>query len=222
MVKDINMNHRSINYKNMDHISMNHLVPTVVEQSGQGERAFDIYSRLLRERIIFLNTQVTDEVSGLICAQMLFLESENPDKDIFFYINSPGGSVTAGLAIMDTMNYIRPDVNTLCFGMAASMGSLLLGAGANKKRSSLPNASIMIHQPLISGGLSGQETDIRIHAEEMLKTRHRLVGIYSQKTGKSVKEIDTALERDKFMTPLEAKKFGLIDNIVEKNSKPTK
>ncbi len=191
---------------------MNSLVPMVVEQTNRGERAFDIFSRLLKERIVFLTGGVGDEVASLICAQFLFLESENPGKDISFYINSPGGVVTAGLAIYDTMQYIRPDVSTVCIGQAASMGSLLLTAGAKGKRFSLPNARIMIHQP--SGGYQGQAADIEIQAREILAIRARLNLIYVNHTGKSLDEIERAMDRDKFMTAAEAKEFGLIDEVV--------
>ena len=193
---------------------MNALVPMVVEQTNRGERAYDIYSRLLKERIIFLTGPVGDEVASVICAQLLFLEAENPNKDISFYINSPGGVVTSGLSIYDTMQYIRPDVSTLCVGQAASMGSLLLAGGAKGKRFALPNARIMVHQP--SGGFQGQATDIEIHAQEILKIRARLNEIYSEHTGQPVEKIADALERDKFYTALEAKDFGLIDEVVEK------
>jgi ATP-dependent Clp protease protease subunit len=193
---------------------MNALVPMVVEQTNRGERAYDIYSRLLKERIIFLTGPVGDEVASLICAQLLFLEAENPNKDISFYINSPGGVVTSGLSIYDTMQYIRPDVSTLCVGQAASMGSLLLAGGAKGKRFALPNARIMVHQP--SGGFQGQATDIEIHAQEILKIRARLNEIYSEHTGQPVEEIADALERDKFYTADEAQTFGLIDEVVEK------
>lgn len=193
---------------------MNALVPMVVEQTNRGERAYDIYSRLLKERIIFLTGPVGDEVASLICAQLLFLEAENPNKDISFYINSPGGVVTSGLSIYDTMQYIRPDVSTLCVGQAASMGSLLLAGGAKGKRFALPNARIMVHQP--SGGFQGQATDIEIHAQEILKIRARLNEIYSEHTGQPVEKIADALERDKFYTAQEAKDFGLIDEVVEK------
>lgn len=188
------------------------LVPMVVEQTAKGERSFDIYSRLLKERIIFLTGEVNDVVSSLVCAQLLFLEAENPKKDIFFYINSPGGVVTSGLAMYDTMQYISCDVNTMCIGQACSMGSLLLAGGAKEKRMSLPNSRIMIHQP--SGGFRGQATDIEIHAKEILSLRKRLNEIYAEHTGKDIKKIETAMERDNFMTPEEAKKFGLIDQIV--------
>lgn len=191
---------------------MNTLVPMVVEQTNRGERAYDIYSRLLKERIIFLTGGVFDEVSSLICAQLLFLESENPTKDIAFYINSPGGVVTSGLAIYDTMAYIRPAVSTVCIGQAASMGSLLLTAGAKGKRFSLPNSRIMVHQP--SGGFQGQATDIEIHAREILALRARLNNIYVEHTGQPLEVIEQAMERDKFMTATEAKEFGLIDEVV--------
>jgi ATP-dependent Clp protease, protease subunit len=192
---------------------MNDLVPMVVEQTNRGERAYDIYSRLLKERIIFMVGPVNDGVASLICAQLLFLESENPNKDIAFYINSPGGIVTSGLAIYDTMQYIRPPVSTLCIGQAASMGSLLLTAGAQGKRYTLPNSRIMIHQP--SGGFQGQATDIEIHAKEILQTRARLNEIYAKHTGQTVKVIEEAMERDKFLSPDEAKTFGLIDEVVQ-------
>ena len=191
---------------------MQTLVPMVVEQTNRGERAYDIYSRLLKERIIFLVGPVNDMVSSLVCAQLLFLESENPTKDISLYINSPGGVVTSGLAIYDTMQYIRPDIATVCIGMAASMGSLLLTAGAKGKRVALPNASIMIHQP--SGGFQGQATDIEIHAREILRTRARLNEIYVKHTGQSLDAVASALERDRFMSPDEAKAFGLIDEVM--------
>jgi ATP-dependent Clp protease protease subunit len=191
---------------------MNTLVPMVVEQTNRGERAFDIYSRLLKERIVFLVGPVHDGVSSLICAQLLFLESENPNKDIAFYINSPGGVVTSGLAIYDTMQYIRSPVSTVCVGQAASMGSLLLTAGAKGKRFSLPNSRIMIHQP--SGGAQGQATDIEIQAREILALRARLNEMYVKHTGQPLEVISTAVERDKFMSPLEAKEFGLIDEVV--------
>ena len=193
---------------------MNSLVPMVVEQTNRGERAYDIYSRLLKERIIFLTGPVGDEVASVICAQLLFLEAENPNKDISFYINSPGGVVTSGMSIYDTMQYIRPDVSTLCVGQAASMGSLLLAGGAKGKRFALPNARIMVHQP--SGGFQGQATDIEIHAQEILKIRARLNEIYAEHTGKPDETIADALERDKFYTADEAQVFGLIDEVVEK------
>ena len=191
---------------------MNYLVPMVVEQTNRGERAYDIYSRLLKERIIFMVGPVDDGMASLICAQLLFLESENPNKDIAFYINSPGGIVTSGLAIYDTMQYIRPPVSTLCIGQAASMGSLLLAAGATGKRYTLPNSRILIHQP--SGGFQGQATDIEIHAKEILQTRARLNEIYAQHTGQTIEVIEEAMERDKFLSPEEAKAFGLIDEVV--------
>ena len=190
------------------------LVPMVVEQTSRGERSYDIYSRLLKERIIFLNGPVEDMMSSLICAQLLFLESENPDKDIFMYINSPGGVVTSGLAIYDTMEYIRPNVATVCMGQAASMGSLLLMAGAAGKRYCLPNARIMTHQP--SGGFQGQATDIEIHAREIINLRGRLNGIYEKHTGQTGKQIEKIMERDTFMSPEEAKGLGLIDEVVSK------
>lgn len=193
---------------------MNMLVPMVIEQTARGERSFDIYSRLLKERIIFLSGQVNDAVSTLICAQLLFLESENPRKDIYLYINSPGGVVTSGLAMYDTMQYIKPDVATVCIGQACSMGSLLLAAGAAGKRYCLPNARVMVHQP--SGGAQGQATDIEIQAKEILSLRKRLNEIYVKHTGKKINQIEEALERDRFMSAEEAKAFGLVDQIVEK------
>ena len=192
---------------------MNSLVPMVVETTNRGERAYDIYSRLLKERIIFLTGGVEDHVSSLICAQLLFLESENPTKDISFYINSPGGVVTSGLAIYDTMQYIRPKVSTVCIGQAASMGSLLLAAGAEGQRYALPNARVMIHQP--SGGAQGQATDIEIQAREILSLRARLNDIYVKHTGQELSVIEDAMERDKFLSPQEAKDFGLIDEVVD-------
>ena len=199
-------------------IRMNSLVPMVVEQTNRGERAYDIYSRLLKERIIFLVGPVEDHVSCLICAQLLFLESENPTKDISFYINSPGGLVTAGLAIYDTMQYIRPDISTVCIGQAASMGSLLMAAGAAGKRYSLPHSRIMVHQP--SGGFQGQATDIEIHAREILSLRARLNEIYVTHTGQDLKVIEDAMERDKFLDPEEAKEFGIIDEVVSQRPAP--
>ena len=193
---------------------MNNLIPMVVEQSSKGERAYDIYSRLLKERIVFLVGPVNDTVASLVTAQLLFLESENPNKEISFYINSPGGLVTSGLGIYDTMQYINSPVSTLCIGQASSMGSFLLSAGEKGKRYSLPNSRIMVHQP--SAGFQGQATDIQIHAKEIQSLKNRLNIIYSKHTGKSVDEISKALERDNFMTPDEAKKFGLIDSVVEK------
>jgi len=195
---------------------MNNLIPMVVEQSNRGERAYDIYSRLLKERIIFLVGPVNDSVSTLITAQLLFLESENPKKEISFYINSPGGLVTSGLGIYDTMQYIKPPVSTLCIGQASSMGSFLLASGEKGKRFSLPNSRIMVHQP--SAGFQGQATDIEIHANEVLSLKKRLNEIYSKHTGKSVDDIKKALERDNFMTAENAKSFGLIDKVVEKRS----
>jgi ATP-dependent Clp protease protease subunit len=195
---------------------MSNLVPMVVEQSSKGERAYDIYSRLLKERIIFLTGQINDNVASLVTAQLLFLEAEDPKKEIFLYINSPGGLVTAGLGIYDTMQYVKPDISTLCIGQAASMGSFLLAAGTKGKRFSLPNSRIMVHQP--SAGFQGQATDIEIHANEVLALKKRLNEIYSKHSGKSVEEIKIALERDNFMTPDLAKSFGLIDQVVEKRS----
>ncbi len=195
---------------------MNSLIPMVVEQTSKGERAYDIYSRLLKERIVFLVGPVNDAVASLVTAQLLFLESENPNKEINFYINSPGGLVTAGLGIYDTMQYINSPVSTLCIGQASSMGSFLLAAGQKGKRYSLPNSRIMVHQP--SAGFQGQATDIQIHAKEILSLKERLNTIYSKHTGKSLKDISDALERDNFMTADEAKKFGLIDSVVEKRS----
>ena len=193
---------------------LNTLIPMVVEQSSRGERAYDIYSRLLKERIVFVVGPINDNIASLVTAQLLFLESENPKKEISLYINSPGGLVTAGLGIYDTMQYIKPDVSTLCIGQAASMGSFLLSAGTKGKRFSLPNSRIMVHQP--SAGYQGQATDIEIHAKEVLSLKKRLNEIYSKHTNKSVDEIKDALERDNFMTPDSAKQFGLIDKVVEK------
>lgn len=190
-----------------------HLIPTVVEQTNRGERAFDIFSRLLKERIIFLTGEVNDYVSSLICAQLLFLESENPTKDISFYINSPGGVVTSGMAMYDTMQYIKPDVSTVCIGQAASMGSLLLTAGAEGKRFALPHARIMIHQPL--GGAQGQASDIEIQAKEILRMKAMLNNIYVRHTGKKLETIEKSMDRDNFMSADEAQKFGLIDKVVE-------
>ena len=198
---------------NKDPIRMNALVPMVVEQTNRGERAYDIYSRLLKERIIFLTGPVDDMVSSLICAQLLYLESENPSKDISFYINSPGGTVTAGLAIYDTIKYVRPDISTVCFGQAASMGSLLLAAGAKGKRFGLPHSRIMIHQP--SGGFQGQAADIDIQAREILSLRARLNEIYADHTGQPLKVIEKRMDRDSFLSPKEAMKFGLIDEVIE-------
>ena len=193
---------------------MSSLIPMVVEQTNRGERAFDIYSRLLKERIIFVIGPIDDAVSSVVCAQLLFLEADNPTKDISMYINSPGGIVTSGLAMYDTMEYIRPDISTVCIGQAASMGSLLLTAGAKGKRYSLPNSKVMIHQP--SGGFQGQATDIEIHAKEILSTRARLNEIYVKHTGQKLSKIESAMERDNFLTPTEAQSFGLIDEVVEK------
>ena len=195
---------------------MNNLVPMVVEQSNKGERAYDIYSRLLKERIIFLTGQINDNVASLVTAQLLFLEAEDPKKEIYLYINSPGGLVTAGLGIYDTMQYVKPNISTLCIGQAASMGSFLLAAGTKGKRFSLPNSRIMVHQP--SAGFQGQATDIEIHANEVLSLKKRLNEIYSKHTGKTVDEIKNALERDNFMTADVAKDFGLVDEVVEKRS----
>ena len=195
---------------------MNNLIPMVVEQSNRGERAYDIYSRLLKERIVFLVGPINDSAASLITAQLLFLESENPKKEIYLYINSPGGLVTSGLGIYDTMQYIKPEVSTLCIGQAASMASFLLAAGEKGKRFSLPNSRVMVHQP--SAGFTGQATDIEIHAKEVLSLKKRLNEIYSKHTGKPVEEIKAALERDNFMTAENAKSFGLIDKVVDKRS----
>ena len=195
---------------------MSNLVPMVVEQSSKGERAYDIYSRLLKERIIFLTGQINDNIASLVTAQLLFLEAEDPKKEIYLYINSPGGLVTAGLGIYDTMQYVKPDISTLCIGQAASMGSFLLAAGTKGKRFSLPNSRIMVHQP--SAGFQGQATDIEIHANEVLSLKRRLNEIYSKHTGKTFDEIKSALERDNFMTADVARSFGLIDEVVEKRS----
>ena len=190
------------------------LVPTVVENTGRGERAYDIYSRLLKDRIIFLGDEVNDVTASLVVAQLLFLEAEDPDKDIHLYINSPGGSVTAGMAIYDTMQYIKPDVSTICIGMAASMGAFLLNAGAKGKRFALPNSTIMIHQPL--GGAKGQATDIEIHANWILSIKGRLNQILSERTGQPLEKIKADTERDNFMTAMEAKEYGLVDEVIEK------
>ncbi len=197
---------------------MSSLIPMVVEHTNRGERAFDIYSRLLKERIIFITGPIDDAVSSVICAQLLFLEAENPSKDIAMYINSPGGIVTSGLAIYDTMEYIRPEVSTVCVGQAASMGSLLLAAGAKGKRYCLPHAKVMIHQP--SGGVQGQAADIEIHAREILETRARLNRIYVKHTGRTLRKIESAMDRDTFMSPKAALEFGLIDEVVEKRPVP--
>ncbi len=196
------------------------LVPIVVEQTSRGERSYDIYSRLLKDRIIFLGEAIDDHISSLVIAQLLFLEAEDPDKDIFLYINSPGGIVTSGMAIYDTMQYIKPDVATICLGQAASMGSLLLAAGAPGKRSALPNSRIMIHQP--SGGFQGQATDIAIHAKETLRIKARLNEIYSFHTGKSVDKIENDMERDNFMSAAEAVEYGLIDKVIERTDRQVK
>ena len=199
------------NYKQVESLG---LVPMVVEQSGRGERAYDIYSRLLKERVVFLIGPLNDHVANLVIAQMLFLESENPDKDISLYINSPGGSVSSGLAIFDTINFIKPDVSTLCIGMAASMGAFLLAAGTKGKRLCLPNSRVMIHQPL--GGVSGQATDIEIHAKEILALKNQLNKILSQQTGQSLKTIAKDTDRDNFMSAQDALKYGIVDNVIEK------
>ena len=195
---------------------MSSLVPYVVEQTRRGERSYDIFSRLLNDRIIMLSDQVNDTTASLVVAQLLYLESQDPEKDISLYINSPGGSVTAGFAIYDTMNYIKCDVSTICIGMAASMGAFLLSSGAKGKRFALPNSEIMIHQPLIGGGLGGQQTDIMIHAKNMERTRNRLEAILAENTGKSIEEIHAACERDNYMTAQEALDYGLVDKVIEK------
>ena len=193
----------------------NYLVPTVIEQSGRGERAFDIYSRLLKERIVFLVGPVTDDSANLVVAQLLFLESENPDKDIYFYINSPGGSVTAGMSIYDTINFIKPHVSTLCLGQAASMGAFLLSAGEKGKRFALPNSRIMIHQPLISGGLAGQASDIEIHAKELLKIKEKLNRLLAKHCDRDLADLERDTDRDNYMSADEAKEYGLIDQVLE-------
>ncbi|MBZ4663076.1 MAG: clpP [Caloramator sp.] len=193
------------------------LVPIVVEQTSRGERSYDIYSRLLKERIIFLSDEINDQTASLVVAQLLFLEAEDPDKDIYLYINSPGGQITSGMAIYDTMQYIKPDVSTICVGMAASMGAFLLAAGAKGKRFALPNSEIMIHQPL--GGARGQATDIKIHAEHILRIKKRLNEILSQRTGQPIEKIEQDTERDYFMTAEEAKAYGIIDDVIIKKSK---
>ena len=195
-------------------IRNNTLIPTVIEQSGRGERAFDIYSRLLKERIIFLVGEVNDHTANLVVAQLLFLESENPDKDIYFYINSPGGSVTAGMSIYDTMNFIKPDVQTLCLGQAASMGAMLLAAGTKGKRFALPHSRVMIHQPLIGGGLGGQASDIEIHARELLKMKDTLNRLLAQHTGQPLERVERDTDRDNFMSAQEAMEYGLIDKVI--------
>ena len=199
-------------------IENNYLVPTVIEQSGRGERAFDIYSRLLKERIIFLVGPVNDQTANLVVAQLLFLESENPDKDLFLYINSPGGSVTAGMSIYDTMNFIKPDVSTLCLGQAASMGAFLLSAGTKGKRFALPNSRVMIHQPLISGGLGGQASDIEIHAKELLKLKAKLNQLLAEHCGRTLDELERDTDRDNFMSAEEAQAYGLIDQVLSSRS----
>ena len=198
----------------LPNIQNNTLIPTVIEQSGRGERAFDIYSRLLKERIIFLVGPVDDHTANLVVAQLLFLESDNPDKDIYFYINSPGGSVTAGMSIYDTMKFIKPDVQTLCLGQAASMGAFLLSAGTKGKRFALPNSRVMIHQPLISGGLGGQASDIEIHARELLKLKEKLNQMLAEHTGKPLEQIERDTDRDNFMSAQEAADYGLIDKVI--------
>ena len=199
-------------------IENNYLVPTVIEQSGRGERAFDIYSRLLKERIIFLVGPVNDQTANLVVAQLLFLESENPDKDIFLYIHSPGGSVSAGMSIYDTMNFIKPDVSTLCLGQAASMGAFLLSAGAKGKRFALPNSRVMIHQPLISGGLGGQASDIEIHAKELLKLKVKLNQLLAEHCDRTLDELERDTDRDNFMSAEEAQAYGLIDQVLSSRS----
>lgn len=194
------------------------MVPMVIEQSGRGERAYDIYSRLLKERVVFLVGPVNDQSANLVVAQLLFLESENPDKDISFYINSPGGSVSAGMAIFDTMNFIKPDVSTLCIGMAASMGAFLMAAGTKGKRFALPNSKIMIHQPL--GGTQGQATEIEIHAREILKTREQLNRILSERTGQPLEKIERDTERDYYLSAAESAEYGLIDKVIERRVQP--
>ena len=198
----------------MDNLK-NSLVPYVIEQTGRGERSYDIFSRLLKDRIIFLSEDVNHVTASLVIAQMLFLESEDPDKEISFYINSPGGSITDGMAIVDTMNYIKCPVSTICIGLAASMGSVLLASGAKGKRYATPNSEILIHQPLISGGLSGQTTEIKIHADHMVKTREKLNKLLSEKTGQTLEQIEKDTERDHYMTAEEALKYGLIDEIID-------
>lgn len=196
---------------------MGYLVPMVVEQTNRGERSYDIYSRLLKDRIIFLGGPIDDDVANLVVAQLLFLEAEDPEKDIFIYINSPGGSITAGMAIYDTMQYIRADVHTICVGMAASMGAFLLAAGAKGKRTALPNAEVLIHQPLIGGhGLSGQATEIEIHAKQLLRTKAKMNKILSERTGQPLEKIEADTDRDRYMTAEEAKEYGIVDQVLEK------
>ncbi|MBN3859649.1 MAG: ATP-dependent Clp endopeptidase proteolytic subunit ClpP [Neisseriaceae bacterium] len=199
-------------------ITANYLVPTVIEQTGRGERAFDLYSRLLKDRIIFLVGPVDDAMANLIVAQLLFLESEDASKDIYLYVNSPGGSITAGMAIYDTMNYIKPEVSTICTGMAASMGAFLLSSGVKGKRLALPNSRIMIHQPLISGGLSGQASDIEIHAKELIKTKQIMNELLAKNCGKSIEEVEKDTDRDNFLSAEEAKDYGLIDQVITSRS----
>lgn len=202
---------------------MSYLVPMVIEQTNRGERSYDIYSRLLKDRIIFLGGPVTDDVANLVVAQMLFLEAEDPEKDIFLYINSPGGSISAGMAIYDTMQYIRADVHTICVGLAASMGAFLLTAGAKGKRQALPNAEILIHQPLIGGGgISGQATEIEIHAKHLLRVKERMNRILAERTGQTIEQIEADTDRDRYMTAEEAKEYGLIDEVLEKPAQPQK
>ncbi|ACL22516.1 ATP-dependent Clp protease proteolytic subunit ClpP [Desulfitobacterium sp. LBE] len=202
---------------------MSYLVPMVIEQTNRGERSYDIYSRLLKDRIIFLGGPVTDDVANLVVAQMLFLEAEDPEKDIFLYINSPGGSISAGMAIYDTMQYIRADVHTICVGLAASMGAFLLTAGAKGKRQALPNAEILIHQPLIGGGgISGQATEIEIHAKHLLRVKERMNRILAERTGQTIERIEADTDRDRYMTAEEAKEYGLIDEVLEKPNQPKK
>ncbi|SHN79689.1 ATP-dependent Clp endopeptidase proteolytic subunit ClpP [Desulfitobacterium chlororespirans] len=202
---------------------MSYLVPMVIEQTNRGERSYDIYSRLLKDRIIFLGGPVTDDVANLVVAQMLFLEAEDPEKDIFLYINSPGGSISAGMAIYDTMQYIRADVHTICVGLAASMGAFLLTAGAKGKREALPNAEILIHQPLIGGGgISGQATEIEIHAKHLLRVKERMNRILAERTGQTIERIEADTDRDRYMTAEEAKEYGLIDAVLEKPNQPKK
>lgn len=206
--------------RDINQLYCNTLVPMVIEQTNRGERSFDIFSRLLKERIIFMVGQVNDETASLVCAQLLFLEAENPKKDVYLYINSPGGALHAGLAMYDTMQFVRPAVSTMCIGMAASAGSLLLMGGAAGKRYSLPNSRIMIHQPL--GGIQGQATDIEIHAREIISQRKNLNRIYSEHTGQTLSAIEKAMERDNFMSPEDAKKFGLIDEVLDKRQEDSK
>lgn len=202
---------------------MGYLVPMVVEQTNRGERSYDIYSRLLKDRIIFLGGPIDDDVANLVVAQLLFLEAEDPEKDIYLYLNSPGGSITAGMAIYDTMQYIRPDVNTICIGMAASMGAFLLAAGAKGKRIALPNAEVLIHQPLIGGrGLSGQATEIEIHAKQLIRTRERMNRILAERTGQPIEKIQADTDRDYYMTAEEAKEYGIVDKVLEKAPAATK